>query len=53
MEAFEIKSTKEKLIITIARSSVDAKFLTDFVKSLKNENKRLKQGLRKQGPKNK
>jgi len=51
VEALEIKPTKDKFIITMTRSSVDAKFLADFVKSLKNENKRLKQGLRKQGPK--
>jgi len=35
MEALEIKSTKDKLIITFDRSSVDAKFLKSFLKRLK------------------
>ena len=47
MEAFEIKSTKNKFIITIGRSSMDAKFLTDLLKRLKNE----KQAAKKTGTK--
>jgi len=42
MEAFEIKSTKDKLIIIIDRSSMDAKFLTDLRKRLKDENQAAK-----------
>jgi len=42
MEAFEIKSTKEKLIITIDRSSMDARFLTNLLKRLKDENQAAK-----------
>ncbi|MGH7452198.1 MAG: hypothetical protein ACRENG_12690 [bacterium] len=37
MEVFEIKSTKDKLIITIDRSAVDARFLSNFVKRLRVE----------------
>ncbi len=47
MEAFEIKSTKDKLIITIDRSSVDAKFLTSFLKRLKDENQAAKTRIAK------
>lgn len=37
MEVFDIKSTKDKFIITVDRSAVDARFLTNFVKRLRVE----------------
>jgi len=37
MEVFEIKSTKDKLIITVDRSSVDAEILTRFLDRLRIE----------------
>jgi len=37
MDVFEIKSTKDKLIITVDRSSVDAEFLTNFLNRLRAE----------------
>jgi hypothetical protein len=37
MEVFEIKSTRDKLIITVDRSAVDARFLTNLVKRLRVE----------------
>jgi hypothetical protein len=37
MEVFEIKSTKDKLIITVDRSAVDPRFLTNLVKRLRVE----------------
>jgi hypothetical protein len=37
MEAIEIKSTKDKLIITINRSAVDAKFLSNLLERLRIE----------------
>jgi len=37
MEAFEIKSTKDKLIITVDRSTVDARVVTNLVKRLRVE----------------
>jgi len=43
MEAFEIKATNDdKLIITIDRSAMDAKFLADLIKQLKKENQAVK-----------
>ena len=37
MEVFETKSTKDKLIITIDRSSVDARFLPNLLERLRIE----------------
>jgi hypothetical protein len=37
MEVFEIKTTKDKLIITVDRSAVDVRFLTNLVKRLRVE----------------
>lgn len=37
MEAFEIKTTKDKLIITVDRSAVDVRAVTNLVKRLRVE----------------
>jgi hypothetical protein len=47
MEAFEIKSTKDKLIITIDRSSVDAEFLQTCWKDCELNNSSKRQILMK------